>query len=329
MQLVVTNLDIEKAYIRSVRFENDNSLIGASYTIPSLGTFAGDILSLNFEWLDDGNVVRPRMDKAWKALVKRDDMYAGILYSANDIEDQENETQLAGTIIAALNDYFSIVIENPKYITLEYFEKYWAFGRLPEPPTPEKHLLPRNFSSDVAETKEDVGNWYDLQDSRNKGIKFFEELEQHGDSFDIDYIYDVRGFADLAHIAVYLTLRAGKTFSRCEHCGRLFIPARMGEKYCSRTSPKWRGQTCKEAAKYEKQLARERSSESTRIYKSVNTMLASRANSAKSEEAYNEAWCIMCDFRDKARSWREKMKAGAATEEEYIAFLNSYYKRRK
>ena len=74
-------------------------------------------------------------------------------------------------------------------------------------------------------------------------------------------------------------------------------------------------------------MARERASKSAKIYKSVNTMLAAKVNYAKSEDESLIFETTLVNFREQAREFRQLVKQGVKTEEEYITFLNSYKKR--
>ena len=126
---------------------------------------------------------------------------------------------------------------------------------------------------------------------------------------------------------LYHLVKSGRVVKRCERCGKLFAPKKADEKYCIRRSAEYPDKSCKLAAKYEKQLQRERSSLSAQRYKSINTMLALRAKNATLNEK-ERLQSELCAFRDEADSWRRRVKSGEAREEEYIDWLNSHKKRK-
>lgn len=326
MTLTVPNWDIERSVLWGIATKSDTSLMGKSYQLPSLGYVAGDILSLNFRWNDE-NRLTPIEDEAWLALLHDNMQYCDIARAAEDWEDAGNETQISGTILAILRKFFDLVADRPEQMNFHNLEMLLAFSQIPEP-IPEKRLVTRNFWTGV-EDRTDIVKWSETIDAldRNEGKGFFDTLERNKSSIDLHCNYEIRGFADLALVSVYLILRSGGILVPCAHCGRLFPPSRVGEIYCSRIAPNGKKQTCKEAAKYEKQLKRERASESGKIYKSVNTMLAAKVNFAKDESEEAARKKELEDFRGKARAWRSDIKRGRKSEKEYIAFLNSYKKR--
>lgn len=127
---------------------------------------------------------------------------------------------------------------------------------------------------------------------------------------------------------IYQVLNAGYSFKKCELCGKWFVPQNANEKYCLRKGMRLDGKDCSHAAKYMKQLARERSSESAKLYKSINTMKARKANEAplsKQEELRAELYA----FRDAAVQWKLKVKSGEKSEEEFIEWLNSFKARKQ
>lgn len=328
MTLTVPSWDIERSVLWGIYTKSNVSLMGASFQLPSLGYVAGDILSLDFEW-DNKNHLKPRRNEAWLALVRNDMRYYDIAESSTDWEDMENDTQISGTILAALRRFFDLSANRPDHLNFHNFELFLAYPGLQiSEPIPKKRLVIKGFWTGE-EDRTDIAKWYETIDAfdRNEGKDFFDTLERNKSSIDLHCNYEIRGFADLALVSVYLTLKAGKNLIPCAHCGRLFTPGRAGEIYCSRIAPAGRRQTCKEAAKYEKQLKRERASESGKIYKSVNTMLAARVNFAKDESEETARKKELEDFRDEAKKWRDLVKRGERTEAEYIKFLNSYKKR--
>lgn len=138
---------------------------------------------------------------------------------------------------------------------------------------------------------------------------------------------DARSIVEqLCTAELYHLVKNGRIIKRCERCGKLFSPQKTDEKYCIRKSKEYPNKNCKDAAKYEKQLQRERSSQSIRLYKSINTMLSRRANNAPLAEK-EQAQSILYSFRDEAAIWRGKIKKGESQESEYIAWMNTFKKR--
>ena len=156
--------------------------------------------------------------------------------------------------------------------------------------------------------------------------------DTEGNIYDSYYCFqaqETRCIVDqLCTAELYHIVKNGRIIKRCEHCGKLFIPQKADEKYCIRKSKEYPDKNCKQAAKYEKQLQRERGSESMRLYKSINTMLSKRARDAALDKKEQDQ-DILYSFRNEAVTWKDKLKKGEIREEEYIAWLNSFKKRGK
>lgn len=118
----------------------------------------------------------------------------------------------------------------------------------------------------------------------------------------------------------------GYTIKRCANCGKLFIPKKADEKYCTRRSDEYQNMNCKQAAKYKKQVLREGKSESARLYHSIYTAMARRAKTAPlstQSQMQEELYA----FADKAADWKKRLKADPKLDPQYIAWLNSFKKR--
>ena len=120
----------------------------------------------------------------------------------------------------------------------------------------------------------------------------------------------------------------GYTIKRCANCGKLFVPKKADEKYCIRRSKEYPNMNCKQAAKYKKQLLREKGNESARIYHSIYTMMARRAKFATLPTRDQEQQALYA-FTNEAAEWRSRLKSDPKLESEYVAWLNSFKKRKK
>lgn len=128
----------------------------------------------------------------------------------------------------------------------------------------------------------------------------------------------------VCQVLIYQVLNSGHIFKRCELCGKWFVPQKSDEKYCLRKSSLYPTKNCKQAAKYAKQLSRERSSEASKIYKSINTMKTRKLNFATNPEEIERLRRELYDFRDESAKWKERIKSGETSEQEYIDWLNSF-----
>ena len=221
-------------------------------------------------------------------------------------------------LIQDIHEYMDICSKNPRFLNYKNFRIFLAIRQIVEP---NGHTIVLFKEGKDIDGRKCYHDWRELHSSRFPEQNCFELFEKNRDSFSIWTSYEFWGYADLALIILSVLLKNGRILKRCSWCGNWFSPNRIGEQYCMRTAPGEARKSCKEAAKYEKQLKRERTSESGRIYKSVSTMLAARAE--RKDITRDEVE----DFRDEAKKWRTLVKQGKRTEAEYIEFLNSYKKR--
>lgn len=322
MTLTVPDWDIDHCVLWGANTTRSSLMFHLN--LPPLDNVVGDILCLTFS--ENNERLSPAKNQAWLNTVKNNSDYYDIL---NYAIDPETEAISSNTILTCLNRFFDLAT-GTENMCFQAFEFFLAFCKMPEP-IAEKQIVNKGFWAGI-ELPDETKAFIEVVESfnRNNGAFFFDTAKRNKKNISLHCNYEIHGFADLALVSTYLVLKSGKTFTRCDNCGRLFSPSRSGEIYCNRMAPLGEGhQTCKESAKYKKQLQRERSSESGKIYKSVSTMLAARVNFAKNETDENIRRTELFVFREKAKELRQLVKKGYKTESEYIAFLNSYKKRKK
>lgn len=127
---------------------------------------------------------------------------------------------------------------------------------------------------------------------------------------------------------LYEIVKRGLIIKLCQNCNRPFIPKRIDEKYCIRKSTKYSNMNCKQEAKYKQQLEREHKDQCSKLYHSINTMLAKRAKDAP-DNKLAQAQQTLYTFRSEADEWKQKIKTGAANETDFIDWLNSFKARKK
>ena len=212
---------------------------------------------------------------------------------------------------AGIEKFLDASLENPELMSLDGFEHYMAlYG----------YELP-SWGVRVGEDKSTQS--LPLQERllvpASKKIEYFTCTEVWGETYGI--------LEQICVASMYQVFKKGLSFKKCAHCGHWFVPSRKDELYCTIRVNAEFPHNCREAEKYEKQLARERSSESAKIYKSINTMKA-RTLRDSTISARPAAEQDLYDFRDRADQWRQDIKSGKASEADYIVWLNSNKKRR-
>lgn len=302
-------------------------LNGKIHLNASLDYVLSDILSFSpiptteningYNAIDGGFYIDTETDPGFAAAIHDSYDYAKLHESADDKANSE-KCFSSYRLIRDIHEYMEICSENPYFMNYESFRIFLAIRQITEP---EGHTIVLFKEGKGIDSKKCCHDWNELYSSRFPSKNCLELFEQNRDSFSVWTTYKFWGYADLALIILSVLLKNGLTLKRCSWCGNWFSPSRIGEQYCMRTAPGEAWKSCKEAAKYEKQLKRERASESGRIYKSVSTMLAARAD--RKDITRDEVE----DFRDKAKEFRDLIKQGKRSEAEYIAFLNSYKKR--
>lgn len=269
------------------------------------------------EAVDGGFYIDTEKDLGFEAAIHDSYDYDRLHESTDDKANSEKQFS-PYRLIQDIHEYMEICSKSPRFMNYESFKTFLAIRQNAEPEGYTTVLFKEGKGVDWNKCHHD---WYELHSSRFPGKNCLELFERNRDSFSVWTRYEFWGYADLALIILSVLLKNGLTLKRCSWCGNWFSPSRSGEQYCMRTAPGEAWKSCKEAAKYEKQLKRERASESGRVYKSVSTMLAARAERKDITRTEVE------DFRDKAKEFRDLIKQGKRSEAEYIEFLNSYKKR--
>jgi len=132
--------------------------------------------------------------------------------------------------------------------------------------------------------------------------------------------YEIKSIVDLLSACLQEIFKLNKCIAICEHCGRLFMPPhRSDTKYCSFPSPENPNKNCKEQVRLEKQLKRDNAKESAKMHKSIRTMLTNKYGSTSDE---------LNEFKENSFKKRMQIKNGELTEEEYVEWLKTFFKRK-
>lgn len=119
-------------------------------------------------------------------------------------------------------------------------------------------------------------------------------------------------------------IKESAVIKRCENCNRLYIPKKSDGRYCERISPQDKNKTCKQTM--DSQMKSKALDEPTkRLYKNVNNTLYSEYDKSKTKEAR----LFLQNFRKENLLKAKQFKDMIITEEEYITWLKSFYKRNR
>ena len=134
----------------------------------------------------------------------------------------------------------------------------------------------------------------------------------------------VDSVAFLALSLLYEIIKHGQTLKKCKNCGRWFSPSKADGKYCSRVID---GVTCKQDAA--RKVRRETLAKKPyqKQYNSINTMLANRLKrKGLTEIEKGKLRYELFAFRDEALVFKEEIKNGTKTIEEFTEWLTSFKK---
>ena len=137
--------------------------------------------------------------------------------------------------------------------------------------------------------------------------------------------YTCSSILEICTVSFYKVLESKHVFRRCQNdqCQSWFVPRnKSDEKYCDNLSPQYPEKSCKEAMKLIKVLNKRHDDEVTRKLKNIRQMYYNEFGMKVNANGENKD-----EFENSVRQWRNKMKNGQATEEQFIKYLESCYKR--
>lgn len=210
-----------------------------------------------------------------------------------------------------VKDYLTLGFSLKGYFTFEILEIYLDRTKIPRPIRNIDYHLPQKTWDHVPGTKAEK-NLLDLAYEIEAVLK-----KKHGP---ITTTYDCEKLIEIAFAEIFHVISLGYTFKLCEHCNKVFVPQKTDTKYCDRASLQFPHKTCGEAAKYIKQLERERADEAYKIRKSIYNIKLTKFGSDSVE---------MSEFLDQDSKWKKGIKTGKNTDQEYMKWLKSHYAGKK
>ncbi len=133
------------------------------------------------------------------------------------------------------------------------------------------------------------------------------------------YIFDIHNIVDLILASLQCAFERGDVVGRCSHCGNLFVTHNRKIKYCPVIdSDNSHDKSCQEKEKLKRQIEKEKK-ETKKMHKSLRTMYANKYGSDSKE-------CRR--FLDESQKWRDRVKEGEVTDEEYGQWLKGCYSRK-
>lgn len=148
-----------------------------------------------------------------------------------------------------------------------------------------------------------------------KGLNLPKSNFEIGKLKDIQESYECSNIMEFCTVLLFHALKLKRSFKQCQNCAKWFVPQKKSdEKYCLRQSPQYPDKNCRDAARLIRTLEIRHSDDVTRLLKNIRQM---RSNGAK----------ISPEF-DNNIIWRKKYKSGEISNDEYVQWLKSIYKRK-
>ena len=137
------------------------------------------------------------------------------------------------------------------------------------------------------------------------------------------YEYVCNSMAELLETLVYHLLRHKFHLSKCEHCSLWFAKGHPNERYCLRQDPVYSQHTCKEAMKVITKIEGEVNDDSKRIYKNLCNSIMNRIRTCAKPERLPALEAVLENVRTVAAEYKQKIKTGHATTDEFIEWMES------
>lgn len=243
------------------------------------------------------------------------------LLSLNRFPSERNAEQQIKLFHSYIN-YIKACVDNPKSATLKKLNYYCMSQKdtLPkcalygEPTSKENQLFddePQNFDVEIKDFDPPC------TETRHKSLGLFDKdkIIATGKYLKTPiYVYEIYDIVDFILAPLQFIFEQKYVMQRCQHCKNIFISKRK-LKYCP---PQHGEKSCRDKEKLSRQLKREQR-KSPRLEKSIRTMYSSKYG-IHSEEYLN--------FLNENQTWKDRVKKGANTEEEYVKWLESHYSRK-
>lgn len=135
-------------------------------------------------------------------------------------------------------------------------------------------------------------------------------------------VFKISDIVDLIVASLQCIFEQKYFVGKCNFCGDLYVAKNRNNKYCPQKNNL--NTNCQKLGKARRQLIRNSSDESKRMYNSIRTMLGNKYGYG--EDGNTETpYTIFCR---NSQEWRHNIKTGKATVKEYEEWLKAHYKRK-
>jgi hypothetical protein len=137
------------------------------------------------------------------------------------------------------------------------------------------------------------------------------------------YCYECSTIDDYMIAAFLELIENDYLISKCENCGKFFIAYNRADTlYCDRISPQNTSKNCKQYGKEQKWLERTKNEKDwyslyRKVYQTFQKKAIRNPGHKESRQAFD-------NFRAEANEWKQKIKKGTKTEEDFMSWLQNF-----
>ena len=193
-------------------------------------------------------------------------------------------------------------------------------------PTPEQHINHLQFGDfdllgNPDETAHKVDNLLRNREYE-RDLSYEQDYKKNiaNNNYELHNYYYCQSIVELCLASVLELIRQGRSFVKCQHCGRYFTPSRPNEIYCNHLSPySERGATCKTFMKGQREIVNLRDKDNSALWKKVYMKKRNRMTRHPENEVYKN------DYESFKAESDERLKqvVDEETEAAYAAWLRA------
>jgi|GEM_PF-4812323 len=132
------------------------------------------------------------------------------------------------------------------------------------------------------------------------------------------FAFKIHDIVDFILASLHCIFEQNYFIRKCDYCENLFITNDRKQTHCPKQDLNIKNKSCAKQAKLERQKEHEKK-ESVKLHKSLRVMIADKYGTSSNESFI---------FLEESKAYRNKIKAGEETEENYIEWLKSFYIRK-
>lgn len=324
--------DTIKSLIEVCVYKENKKLFAEIYTSGDLdafepiecGTLLGDLLSYQYSFFDKYKSGAFETEFFLDGLNKEvaefelEDRLKYDFKCENDVEflmlNWDSLTLYELKIWNFVNDVINYCEKKNIKLDTNYLEYFMELALIS---LPEKRLVIRDDKTANIKENDWLFEWYE-------NYNHFELFDSYIGKFNGSrlYLYRMDSIAELVLVLLYEIVKNGKMIKKCENCNKLFVPIKSDEKYCMRM---YDNKSCKAIANFKVRKQTYSSNTLSKKYNSISTLLSNKLNKSNlTDDQIKKLEKELMDFRKEAKEFKNLLKKGLKTEDEYLNWLDSF-----